>query len=220
MAVDIDRYCHDRDFFALNQFLLKISKKLGRNLSQKSRGYSNKVLEILNANRLIRTVKTEDKEYQKAEQLISEFEKAQFKLQAYDYALPSINEILGIIILLTIVILGLYLFSGNQQAIATILLTYIVVLYKLIPVASQLNYSRNQLAYKTHSIQVTTDFLNRENKPFMVKHPQPHRYTQQLEKGIAFENVSFSYPDSQQLILDGIDLWLPKGKTIALVGFS
>nr|MCU0537376.1 ABC transporter transmembrane domain-containing protein [Hydrococcus sp. Prado102] len=176
-------------FFIINQFFIKLSRKLGGNLSKQSRGYSNKILEILNGNRLIRTVKTEEREYQKTKQFITELEKAQFKLQAYDYALPAINEILGIIILLTIVSLGIYLFSGNQQAIATILLTYIVVLYKLIPVASQLNYSRNQLAYKAFSIQVTTDFLKRENKPFMVKNPQPHRYSQ-LQEGIAFEKVS------------------------------
>jgi subfamily B ATP-binding cassette protein MsbA len=206
-------------FFAINQFFVQLSRRLGRNISKKSKTYSNKILEILNANRLIRTVKTEDKEYQKTQQFITELEKAQFKLQANDYALPSINEVLGIIILLAIVIVGIYLFSGNQQSIATILLTYVVVLYKLIPVVSQLNYSRNQLAYKTHSIQITADFLNRKNKPLMVKNPQPHRYTQ-LTQGICFENVSFSYPGSERQILDGIDLWIPKGKTIALVGFS
>jgi ATP-binding cassette, subfamily B, bacterial MsbA len=198
-------------FFVINQFFIKLSKKLGGNLSKRSKGYSN--------NRLIRTVKTEEQEYQKTKQLIEELEQAQFKLQAYDYALPSINEILGIVILLTIISLGIYLFSSDRQAIATILITYIVVLYKLIPVVGQLNYSRNQLAYKTHSIDVAADFLNQENKPFMVKNPQPHLYTQ-LEKGISFENVSFSYPGSEQKILDEINLYIPKGKTIALVGFS
>ncbi|NJM88017.1 MAG: ABC transporter ATP-binding protein [Hydrococcus sp. RU_2_2] len=202
--------------FLCNQAFLNFSKNLGKEASEVSKKYSNKILEIIMANRLIRTVKTEHKEFQIAKKLTLYLENVQFRLQANDQAIAPINEVLGVIILLVIVLSGRHLFSGGT---AVLLMTYLLVLYKLLPFVNNLNQARNQLAKRTFSIDVAADFLNRENKPFMVKHPQPHRYTQ-LEKGIAFENVSFSYPDSQQLILDGIDLWLPKGKTIALVGFS
>jgi ATP-binding cassette subfamily B protein len=38
------------------------------------------------------------------------------------------------------------------------------------------------------------------------------------EEGIRFENVGFRYPDSETWALRGIDLFLPKGKSLALVG--
>ncbi|MGF1431308.1 ABC transporter ATP-binding protein [Kitasatospora sp. LaBMicrA B282] len=39
-----------------------------------------------------------------------------------------------------------------------------------------------------------------------------------LREGIRFENVGFGYPGSGTKVLDGVDLFLPAGRTVALVG--
>ncbi|OKH25134.1 ABC transporter ATP-binding protein [Hydrococcus rivularis NIES-593] len=205
--------------FFLNQNFLRISKKLGQELSQVSKQYSNKILEIVTANRLIRVAKTEEKEYQKIQQLVLALEKSQFYLQINDQAIQPINEVLGIIVLLTIVISGRYLFSGNLPSVTTVLLAYLLLLYKLLPFVSQLNHARNELAKKAFSVKIATNFLQRENKPFMIDCDRPQIYSQ-LEEGIRFENVSFVYPDTDTTVLNEINLWIPKGKTIALVGSS
>ena len=44
--------------------------------------------------------------------------------------------------------------------------------------------------------------------------PVPDR----LDEGIRLEGVSFSYPGSGRLALDGVDLFLPAGRVVALVG--
>jgi ATP-binding cassette subfamily B protein len=44
--------------------------------------------------------------------------------------------------------------------------------------------------------------------------PSPSR----LVRGIRFDNVSFAYPGTTRLVLDSIDLELPAGKVIAIVG--
>ena len=41
-----------------------------------------------------------------------------------------------------------------------------------------------------------------------------------LEKGIHFNSISFSYPNHDKLILKDVDLYLPRGTTLALVGGS
>ncbi len=38
------------------------------------------------------------------------------------------------------------------------------------------------------------------------------------EHGLRFENVSFAYPGTERLVLDGLDLWVPAGSSLALVG--
>ncbi|MBF2022795.1 MAG: ATP-binding cassette domain-containing protein [Hydrococcus sp. C42_A2020_068] len=205
--------------FFFNQNFLRISKKLGQELSQVSKQYSNKILEIVTANRLIRVAKTEEKEYQRIQQLVLALEKSQFYLQINDQAIQPINEVFGIIVLLTIVISGRYLFAGNLPSVTTVLLAYLLLLYKLLPFVSQLNHARNELAKKAFSVKMATNFLQRENKPFMVNRDRPQIYSQ-LEEGIRFENVSFVYPDTDRAVLNEINLWIPKGKTIALVGSS
>ncbi|MGH9122816.1 MAG: ATP-binding cassette domain-containing protein, partial [Acidimicrobiales bacterium] len=37
-------------------------------------------------------------------------------------------------------------------------------------------------------------------------------------KGIRFEEVTFTYPGTSAPVLDGLDLWLPAGRSLALVG--
>lgn len=39
-----------------------------------------------------------------------------------------------------------------------------------------------------------------------------------LERGIRFENVSFAYPGTERLVLEGVDLTLPSGSVVAIVG--
>jgi ATP-binding cassette, subfamily B, bacterial MsbA len=204
--------------FAIVQNLIKRSKKLGGNLSKTSKNYSNKILEIITANRLIRTVKNEDKEYQRIQNLILDLEKAQFRLQTNEQLFQPINEIFGVLIIVAIVLAGRYLFAGDTKLITTVLLTYIVVLYKLIPTISQLNRARNQLAKQSYSIQIAAHFLERKNKPFMTR--SGSQIYSHLKAGIHFENVSFTYPDSEKIILDEVNLWIPKGKMVALVGAS
>ncbi|MEO1765484.1 MAG: ATP-binding cassette domain-containing protein, partial [Cyanobacteria bacterium J06629_18] len=41
-----------------------------------------------------------------------------------------------------------------------------------------------------------------------------------LEKGIHFNSISFNYPNHDKLILQDVDLYLPRGTTLALVGGS
>jgi len=43
---------------------------------------------------------------------------------------------------------------------------------------------------------------------------------QQLCEGIHFNNISFAYPNRQELVLKDISLYLPRGTTLALVGGS
>ena len=61
------------------------------------------------------------------------------------------------------------------------------------------------------------EFLRRDNKPFMKN---GERKLEQLKEGIHFNKVSFHYPNNDKLILQEVDLYLPRGTTLALVGGS
>ena len=200
-----------------NQYFIKRSRKYGHNLANRARDYSNKLLEILTGVRLIKTVSNEEKEYEQIKELVLEREQAEFLTQVNSELIDPINEITGILIVLSIIILGRYLFAEQLQAAATVLLTYLVVLFRLLPNVSTLNKVRSQFANNAPSAEIVADFLRRDDKPFMPKGEAPYL---KLTQGIGFERVSFAYPGQEQLVLKEIDLWIPKGKTIALVGAS
>jgi subfamily B ATP-binding cassette protein MsbA len=200
-----------------NQFFVIKSKAYGKLLADTSKKYSNKLLEILTGIRLIKNASNEAEEYKKIEKFIRDREKAQLQSQAIFGAIGPINEISGILVVLAIILIGHALFSQQLEAIAPILLTYLVILFRLLPFVGALNNSRSQLANNIPSTEVVTDFLRRDNKNFMQQGQHP--YTK-LEKSINFHQLTFSYPGHERIVLKGIDLVIPKGKTTALVGAS
>ncbi|AFZ36630.1 Xenobiotic-transporting ATPase [Stanieria cyanosphaera PCC 7437] len=200
-----------------NQYFVIKSKELGQILAEKSREYSRKIIEILTGIRLVKSVSNEEAEYQQIEELILAREDAQLKSQAISSIIGPINEILGIIIILFLVGLGRYLFTQQLEEFAPILLTYLVILFRLLPFIGQLNNARTQFANSIHSIDIVEDFLRKDNKPFQTRGIKPF---ERLIEGIQFEGVDFAYPDHEKLVLKQLSLWIPKGKTIALVGSS
>ncbi len=200
-----------------NHYFVIRAKKFGQQLSDSSRDYSIRLLEILNGMRLVKATGNELREYQQIENLIHDREQAEFKSQANTALIAPVNEMAGILTVLAIVILGRMFFATQLASLSTVLLTYLLILFRLLPFVSLLNSIRGGFAGAAPSVAVVHDFLRRDNKPFMKPGTQPY---QRLQSGIRFEGLSFAYPGHEGLVLDQIDLWLPKGTTLALVGSS
>ncbi|MEG5032424.1 ABC transporter ATP-binding protein [Microcoleus sp. AT3-D2] len=200
-----------------NQYIINRSKHFGHLLSEMSKDYSVRVLETITGIRLVKSTGNEEREYQRIKHLIQRREQADFQAQVNYAAIAPINEVVNLIVIILIVFIGRTIFANEIESIATILLTYLLVLFRLIPLISQLNSGRSQFANTSASVEVVNDFLSCEDKPFMLNGSVP--YTN-LRSGIHFNKISFSYPNHKNLVLQGIDLFLPHGTTLALVGTS
>ncbi len=200
-----------------NQFFIREAKKLGKVLSEKSSLYSTALLEILMGIRLIKGVANEAREYQRLSTLIEDREKAEFRSQVYFAAIAPINEISGILAILGIVAVGKIFFSNQIDSLSTLLLTYLFLLFRLLPFVGQLNSSRSGLANAMPSTEIIANFLSRHNKPFMTNGLLDY---EKIREGIRLTDLTFAYPDYPDLVLDQVNLWIPKGTTIALVGAS
>lgn len=201
----------------VNQYAISRSKSFGKQLSEASSAYSVRVLEMLSGIRLVKATRNENREYQQIKRLIREREKADFLSQANEAAIGPLTEMTSIVALLSIVFLGRTFFAAQLQSLSAVLLTYLLVLFRLLPQLSQLNNARSHLANTSASVEVVNDFLRRDNKRFMANGSVP--YTK-LREGIHFNHLSFAYPDCEDFVLQDINLSLPHGTTLALVGGS
>jgi len=201
----------------LNQYAISRSKHFGKLLSQLSRAYSTKIFETLSGIRLVKVTGSEEQEYQKLHKLIRDREQAEFQSQVNSAAIAPINEVSSIIALIVIVVLGRTFFSEGVDSLSAVLLTYLVLLFRVLPFISRLNGGRSRLANASTSVAIVNDFLRRDNKPFIFNGSSP--YTK-LKEGIHFNSVSFAYPGHEDLVLNEVDLNLPRGTTLALVGGS
>ena len=201
----------------VNQYAIGRSRQFGKVLSDMSRAYSVAVLEVFSGIRLVKATGNEEKEYKKIQKLIRDRERSDFQAQANSAAINPVSEVMGITSLLVIIVLSRIIFQEQISAISTILLTYLLVLLRLLPFVSQLNSLRSSFANASTSVSIVADFLNRANKPLMENGSITYK---KIKKGIHFNHIHFAYPDSEQPVLQDIDLYLPRGKTLALVGSS
>lgn len=200
-----------------NQYFVRRAREFGIVLSDKSRGYSTVLLEILTGIRLIKSVGNEETEYQRIQRLIREKEQAEYQSHANYAAIGPMNEVTGILALIGIVFIARTLFFQQLESVSTVLLIYLVVLFRLLPVVSQLNSQRSNFANAAPSTEIVANFLRRDDKPFMSNGKDIYR---KIERGICLKGVSFNYPEHKDLVLNKVDLWVPKGTTLALVGAS
>jgi subfamily B ATP-binding cassette protein MsbA len=201
----------------INQYVIARSRTFGKLLSEMSKAYSIAILEILSGIRLVKATGNEKKEYQRIKEFIQEREKADFRSQINSEAIAPISEVMGVVALLLIVILSRTFFQEEIASLSTVLLTYLLILLRLLPLISQLNTLRNSFANATSSVEVTADFLRRDDKPLMKNGSITYK---KINKGISFNHISFAYPGHEKMVLKDVDLYLPRGTTLALVGSS
>ncbi|MTJ11705.1 ATP-binding cassette domain-containing protein [Anabaena sp. UHCC 0187] len=201
----------------VNQYIIYRSRGFGKQLSELSKSYSIALMEILNGIRLVKSTGNEEKEYQRISQLIRKREQADFQSQINSEAIAPISEVTGIMSLMLIVVIGRTLFADQIASLSAVLITYLLLLLRLLPFISQLNSIRSSFANTSSSVDIVADFLRYDNKPLMQNGKIPY---DKLQKGIHFNHLCFSYPNHKNLVLQDVDLYLPRGTTLALVGGS
>uniref|UniRef100_B8HT88 ABC transporter related n=1 Tax=Cyanothece sp. (strain PCC 7425 / ATCC 29141) TaxID=395961 RepID=B8HT88_CYAP4 len=204
--------------FLGNQYIIYRSKHFGNLLSDVSRQYSIALLEVLRGIRLVKATGNETEEFKHLERLVQEREKRNFQAQAHYLMMEPLNEVSSVIALILLIWLGQLFFVQDLQVFSAILLVYLLVLLRLLPMIGVLNRLRGQCASSSASINMVNSFLRLDDKPCMPNGSVPYH---SLQQGICFDQVSFAYPaNPEAMVLKDINLFLPQGTTLALVGES
>ena len=133
----------------------------------------------------------------------------------YDLAHP-VSELLGTVVIAILLWFGGVLILGNKSSIdAAEFIYYIVIFYSIIAPAKDLSKA-------SYSIQKGLASLERVDKILMsestIKEPENAQTMKPFSDKIEFRNLSFRY--ETDWVLQDINVVVPKGKTVALVGQS
>ncbi|MCC0177753.1 ABC transporter ATP-binding protein [Waterburya agarophytonicola K14] len=203
--------------FIVNHFFVNQSKQQGVLLAHKYQVYNRKLVDFLTGINLIKNAANEEQEYQQIINLVEDKNRTELRSRSTLLLANSINKINQIAIILTLVISGYYLYDRHIQSIIPILLIYLAVLLKLPSAINQLNNARNQFKNNQLSIEIVAKFLREKEKSII----QSGNITfTKLKTSIELDNVTFAYPYHGRIILDKINLSIPQGKTMTLVGFT
>jgi ABC-type multidrug transport system fused ATPase/permease subunit len=125
-----------------------------------------------------------------------------------------LSETMGVIVVACILWFGGRLVFNNLLS-ATAFVTYIAYFTQIISPFKNLSSAFYNVQKGSSALDRIEYLLNIENTIIEIPDPIP---VPSFSKNITFRNVSFAYGDKQ--ILQGVDLVIEKGKTVALVGAS
>ena len=132
------------------------------------------------------------------------------------YLAHPLSEFLGTALIAIILWFGGLLILGDHSTIdAATFIYYLVIFYSIINPAKDLSKAAYGIRRGLASLERIDAVLETKSNILEPAQPQPVVF----EKEISFCNLSFAY-QSDVPVLKHIDLLIPKGKTIALVGQS
>ena len=200
----------------ITRFLIAESKDLGRQMTTLNQDIASHLYEIVDGTKAVRSCCMEPQEYEKAVNYVRDKEQLLFKTESNRALFGPISELTSII-LIFLMVLAARLIIEDTSSLSSLLFSYLIVLYRLLPFLNQIDTQRSSLAQAESVIDLVIDFLNPESKPFTTS---GDRIFSGLKEGIRFNHISFSYPGNQEIVLDDVNLYVPKGTTLALVGSS
>ncbi len=119
-------------------------------------------------------------------------------------------------ILIGIILASFASFVAEGQLKAASLLTFMFILFRMMPLVSQVNALRGRLRSYQGSLNNIKDLLRKEDKTYLEN---GNIKFNDLKESIEFVDLDFGY-NSNDLVLHGIELSIAKGETTALVGSS
>jgi ATP-binding cassette, subfamily B, bacterial MsbA len=173
-------------------------------------------LEFINGIRTVQASATQDYERKRFYQASSVLQKASMKAAARWAIVRPMAEGLATTVLISMIILAITVFVANGTLQTASLLTFLFILFRLVPALHEINGNRAQLSGFGGSIANIQEILRTDNKPYME---DGTRWFQTLQRSIDLVAVEFGYVPGQ-LVLRDVTLTIERGKMTALVGGS
>lgn len=198
--------------------------KIGKKLKSKSLLMQNKlsdsmsqIEETLGGLRIIKAFIAEGKMQQRFEVVNNEYRDIANRVAIRQSAAHPVSEFLGTVMIVIVLWFGGYLiFSGKSTIDANLFIYYLVILYTILQPLKDLSKAGYAIQKGLASMERINRILSAENH---IQEKENPVVIQGLEHAIEVQGVNFCYNEGREILHD-INLTVPKGKTIALVGQS
>ena len=198
----------------------KVGRKLKRQSLEAQSKWSDtmsQLEETLGGLRIIKAFIAEDKMINRFMKCSNELRDATNKVAIRQALAHPMSEFLGTILIVAVLWFGGTLILGQSSSIdASTFIFYMVILYSVINPLKDFAKAGYNIPKGLASMERVDKILKAENP---IKEPANPKPLHGMNHEIEFKDVSFSY-DGKREVLKHINLVVPKGQTIALVGQS
>lgn len=205
---------------AMMLFMGWLGRKLRRKSSEAQAMWSDtmsQVEETLGGLRIIKAFLAEKKMAARFDSVTSGMKRKNNQVATRQAMAHPVSEFLGTLMIAIVLWFGGTLIIGDRSVIdAPTFIFYIVILYSVIQPIKDFSKAAYGIPKGLASMDRIDAILNATNK---IPDPESPVHIDRFDECVEFKGVSFHYEDGRE-VLSGIDLVIPKGKTIAIVGAS
>lgn len=175
----------------------------------------SQVEETLGGLRIIKAFCAEEKMNSRFDRINSEYRNHIKRVNIRQQMAHPMSEFLGTVMIVIVLWFGGVLVLNNQTIEAPTFIYYLIILYSIIQPLKDFSKAGYNIPKGLASMERVDKILLAEND---IREPAKPVHISSFEHQIEFRHVSFKY--DQQWVLKDINIVIPKGKTIALVGQS
>ena len=205
--------------------MLWIMGKIGRKLKEQSleaqalwSDTMSQVEETLGGLRIIKAFLAERKMGRRFDRVTEAMKVKNTRVATRQALAHPVSECLGTIMIAIVLWFGgTLILKDNAPIDAPTFIFFLVILYSVIQPIKDLSKAAYGIPKGMASMERINKILDTENTIREAEHPLS---IDGFHEGISFKGVGFSYAPGGRKILDGIDLDIPKGRTVAIVGAS
>lgn len=199
-------------------FMGLVGRKLKQNSVKAQNLWSDtmsQVEETLGGLRIIKAFSAEEKMNARFDKINSNYRDSILKVTIRQQLAHPMSEFLGTVMIVIVLWFGGTLVLNEQVLSGPTFIYYLVMLYSIINPLKELSKASYAIMKGLASIERVDKILMAE---VAIKEPEKPIHINSFEHQIEFRHVSFRY--AEQWVLRDINLVIPKGKTVALVGQS
>jgi subfamily B ATP-binding cassette protein MsbA len=175
----------------------------------------SQVEETLGGLRIIKAFIAEEKMNRRFDQVNSAYRNDIMRVNIRQSSAHPMSEFLGTILIVIVLWFGGVLVLNNHALSGPIFIYYMVMLYSIINPLKDFSKAGYNIPKGLASMERVDKILMAENT---IQESADPKHIASFDHEIEFRHVSFKY--SEQWVLRDINLVIPKGKTIAIVGQS
>lgn len=197
-----------------------IGKKLKRNSLEAQEKWSDTMAQLdetLGGLRVIKAFIAEEKMKERFFNTANDYKKASGRVALRQASAHPVSELLGSIMIMIVLWFGGTLILSDKAPIdASTFIFYMTILYSVLAPLKEFSRASYNIPKGLASMERVDKIMNAEND---IKEPEQPVKLKEFNGNIEFKGVGFSYEEGKEILHD-INMTVPKGKTIALVGQS
>ncbi|MFH1380026.1 MAG: ABC transporter ATP-binding protein [bacterium] len=202
--------------FGVNILYKKITA-VGKRIVQSKYKQFSALFDIVNGIKLIHLYNRESFMTKKFHHAINEYNIDVLKSDRINGLIGPVFEIVSVCILALLVFIGSYFISSSHQAIMGILLTFIVILTRMIPKIKVFNSQLGTLCNRWPTVREIEKFLEGTGEEKLKQGTAQFSY---LQKNIEFQSIAFSYSPQDSRVFTDLSFQIQKGTKVGIVGLS